>query len=240
MREDGFSWWIARVQHTLKTVDVVRIDHFRGFAASWEVPGGDETAENGRWVDVPGNDLFETLKRELGELPFWAEDLGVITPDVEHLRDSFGLPGMRILQFAFGGDAKNHDLPHNYINNCVAYTGTHDNDTTVGWFHSQAGAGSTRDESAISREHNFCLEYLNTDGSEINWDLIRAIWSSVAHTAVAPMQDLLGLGNEARMNLPASSSGNWYWRFKDNDLTPELVARLKKLTELYGREADAS
>jgi 4-alpha-glucanotransferase len=237
MRADGFGWWIARVRHTLETVDVVRVDHFRGFAASWEVPGGDETAENGRWVDVPGNDLFETLKRELGELPFWAEDLGVITPDVEHLRDSFGLPGMRILQFAFGGDSKNHDLPHNYINNCVAYTGTHDNDTTVGWFHSQAGAGSTRDESAISREHTFCLEYLDTDGREINWDLVRAIWASVAHTAVAPMQDIFGLGNEARMNLPASSSGNWYWRFKDGDITPELKARLKKLTELYARES---
>lgn len=235
MRNDGFRWWIARVKHTLKTVDVVRVDHFRGFAASWEVPGGDETAENGRWVDVPGNDLFQTLKHELGELPFWAEDLGVITPDVEHLRDSFGLPGMRILQFAFGGDAKNHDLPHNYINNCVAYTGTHDNDTTVGWFHSQAGAGSTRDESAISREHNFCLEYLDTDGSEINWDLIRAIWSSVADTAVAPMQDVLGLGNEARMNLPASSSGNWYWRYKEGSLTQELIVRLRTLTEIYGR-----
>ncbi|MEP7213934.1 MAG: 4-alpha-glucanotransferase [Acidobacteriota bacterium] len=237
MRADGFGWWIARIKHTLKTVDVVRVDHFRGFAASWEVPGEDETAENGRWVDVPGFDLFNTLKRELGELPFWAEDLGVITPDVEQLRDSFSLPGMRILQFAFGGDAKNHDLPHNFINNCVAYTGTHDNDTTVGWFHSQAGAGSTRDESAISREHNFCLEYLNTDGSEINWDLIRAIWASVADTAVAPMQDILGLGNEARMNLPASTSGNWFWRFKPGDITPELTARLKKLTELYARES---
>ena len=236
MRNDGFGWWIARVKHTLKTVDVVRIDHFRGFAAAWEVPGGDATAENGRWVDVPGNDLFRALRHELGELPFWAEDLGVITPDVEQLRDSFGLPGMRILQFAFGGDAKNHDLPHNYINNCVAYTGTHDNDTTVGWFKSQAGAGSTREASEISREQDFCLQYLNTDGHEINWDMIRAVWASVADTAIAPMQDILGVGSEARMNLPASTSGNWSWRLDKGDITPEITARLKKLTELYARE----
>ena len=238
MRDDGFGWWVARVKQTLKTVDVVRVDHFRGFAAAWEVPGTDETAEKGEWVDVPGTELFDKLKIEIPELPFWAEDLGVITPEVEHLRDSFGLPGMRILQYAFGGDSKNHDLPHNYINNCVAYTGTHDNDTAVGWFSSQAGEGSTRDENTISREHDFCLEYLNTDGSEINWDLIRAVFGSVADTAVAPMQDLLGLGNEARMNLPASSTGNWHWRFNGGDLTPELTTRLKKLTELYARESN--
>lgn len=240
MQRDGFAWWIARVKHVLKTVDVVRIDHFRGFAASWEVPGGDRTAENGRWVDAPGQELFTALKNELGDLPFWAEDLGVITPDVENLRDSFSLPGMRILQFAFGGDAKNHDLPHNYINNCVAYTGTHDNDTTVGWFHSQAGAGSTRGESEISRERDFALAYLDTNGREINWDLIRAVWGSVADTAVAPMQDILGLGTHARMNLPASSSGNWYWRFYDGEITPEITARLKGLTELYARESNLS
>jgi 4-alpha-glucanotransferase len=237
MRSDNFGWWIERVKHALKMVDVVRIDHFRGFAAAWEVPGGDVTAENGRWVDVPGEELFTALKRELGELPFWAEDLGVITPDVEKLRDSFGLPGMRILQFAFGGDAKNHDLPHNYINNCVAYTGTHDNDTTVGWFNSQAGTGSTRAEDEISREREFCLEYLDTDGEEIEWDFIRAVWASVANSAIAPMQDLLGLGNEARMNLPASTSGNWHWRFNEADITDELTSRLRKLTEIYARES---
>ena len=237
MRKDGFHWWIERVKHTLETVDVVRIDHFRGFAAAWEVPGGDETAEHGRWVDVPGDELFAALKGALGDLPFWAEDLGVITPDVEQLRDSFGFPGMRILQFAFGGDAKNHDLPHNYIRNSVAYTGTHDNDTTVGWWNSQAGSGSTRGAEDISREQNFCLEYLNTAGAEINWDFIRAVWGSVAETAIVPMQDVLGLGNEARMNLPASSSGNWQWRYNDGDLKPELTSRLRKLTELYARES---
>jgi 4-alpha-glucanotransferase len=236
MRADGFHWWIARVAHTLKTNDLVRIDHFRGFAASWEVPGGDKTAENGRWVDVPGKELFTALKRALGELPVIAEDLGVITPDVEELRDGFGFPGMKILQFAFGGDAKNHDLPHNYTSNCVAYTGTHDNDTTVGWWLSQAGAGSTRDAAEISHEHDFCLKYLNTDGGEVHWDMIRAVWASVAHTAIAPLQDLLGLGTEGRMNLPASTAGNWSWRYTSEALTQEIVDRLRELTEVYGRD----
>ncbi len=235
MREDGFKWWISRVKATLQTVDIVRVDHFRGFAAAWEVPGRDKTAVNGSWVNVPGGELFDALKNALGELPFWAEDLGVITPDVEELRDGFGFPGMRILQFAFGGDPKNHDLPHNYIPNSVAYTGTHDNDTTVGWFNSGAGKGSTRDVSQVRREHDFCLKYLNSTGKEIHWDLIRAIWSSVANSAVVPMQDLLGLGNDARMNLPASKSGNWYWQCKDGDFSDEIAERLRNLTEIYGR-----
>lgn len=235
MQKEGFSWWIARVRATLKMVDIVRVDHFRGFAASWEVPGGDKTAVNGQWVNVPGKELFETLKRAIGDLPFWAEDLGVITPDVEELRDSFKFPGMRILQFAFGGDAKNHDLPHNYIKNSVAYTGTHDNDTTVGWFSSEVGEGSTRDDSHIKREREFCLKYLNSDGEEIHWDFVRAVWASVANTAIAPMQDLLGLGNEARMNLPASQFGNWYWQCREGDFSDEIAERLKDLTEIYGR-----
>lgn len=235
MRKDNFHWWIARVAFTLRTVDVVRVDHFRGFAAAWEVPGGDETAENGRWVEVPGKELFSTLRQHLGDLPVIAEDLGVITPDVEELRDGYGFPGMKILQFAFGGDANNHDLPHNYIRNCVAYTGTHDNDTTVGWWRSQAGEGSTRDEAAVSREHDYALKYLGTDGGEIHWDMIRAVWASVAHTAIAPLQDLLGVGNEGRMNLPASTSGNWSWRFEAGSLTEEIIKRLKELTDIYGR-----
>ncbi len=235
MREDGFRWWISRVRATLKTVDVVRVDHFRGFAAAWEVPGGDTTAVNGQWVNVPGVALFNSLKNALGDLPFWAEDLGVITPDVEELRDGFGFPGMRILQFAFGGDAKNHDLPHNYISNSVAYTGTHDNDTTVGWFNSGIGAGSTRDVSQIKKEHDFCLKYLDSDGREIHWDFVRAVWSSVANSALVPMQDLLGLGNDARMNLPGSTKGNWYWQCQDGDFSDEIAERLKSLTEIYGR-----
>ena len=236
MNADRFRWWIARVKATLGMVDIMRIDHFRGFAASWEVPGSDKTAENGRWVDAPGKQLFRALERELGELPFIAEDLGVITPDVEELRDSFGFPGMRILQFAFGGDAENLDLPHNYIKNCAAYTGTHDNDTAVGWFFSQAGAGSTRDAKEISREHDYCLAYLDSDGSEIHWDFIRAVWASVADTAIAPMSDLLGLGTEGRMNLPASTSGNWQWRMQNGAITEEMTERLRKLTETYGRD----
>jgi 4-alpha-glucanotransferase len=235
MRRDGFRWWIERVKHTLKTVDVVRIDHFRGFAAAWEVPGVDKTAVGGKWVNVPGKELFNALENAIGDLPFWAEDLGVITPDVEELRDSFGFPGMRILQFAFGGDPKNHDLPHNYIQNAVAYTGTHDNDTTVGWFRSEAGSGSTRDDAQIKKERDFCLKYLNSDGAEIHWDFVRAVWSSVADTAVAPMQDLLGLAGDARMNLPASSRGNWFWQCKPGDFSDEIAKRLKELTEIYGR-----
>lgn len=235
MKRDGFRWWIDRMRATLAMVDVVRVDHFRGFAASWEVPGGDETAENGRWVDVPGKQLFAALRTELGEMPVIAEDLGVITPDVEKLRDGFGFPGMRILQFAFGGDADNHDLPHNYERNCVAYTGTHDNDTTVGWWLSEAGEGSTRNTHEIDREREYALEYLKSDGSEIQWDFIRGVWASVAHTVVAPVQDLLGIGTEGRMNLPASSAGNWQWRLVKDSITPEIADRLRRLTATYGR-----
>jgi len=235
MLADGFSWWIKRVQATLQIVDILRIDHFRGFAASWEIPGGDKTAERGAWVNVPGRELFRAIKNALGELPIMAEDLGVITPDVEKLRDEFGFPGMRILQFGFSSDTKNNDLPHNYIQNSVAYTGTHDNDTTLGWFNSHAGAGSTRDAAQIERERRYCLSYLNSDGSEIQWDFIRALLASVANTAIIPLQDVLGLGTEARMNLPNSVSGNWAWRYKREALTNELGKRLRKLTEVYGR-----
>ncbi len=240
MRADGFKWWVARVEFTLRTVDVVRVDHFRGFAAAWEVPGGDKTAENGNWVDVPGKELFQALREHLGRLPFIAEDLGVITPDVEELRDMYNFPGMKILQYAFSGDAKNHDLPHNYTSNSVTYTGTHDNDTTVGWWLSKTGAGSTRGADEISHEHEFCMKYLNTDGSEIHWDLIRAVWASVADTAITPIQDLIGIGNEGRMNLPASSSGNWFWRLDREALTPEITERLRELTKVYGRSNEES
>jgi 4-alpha-glucanotransferase len=237
MLAEGFSWWTKRVRATLRTVDIVRIDHFRGFSACWEIPGGDKTAERGQWVKAPGRQLFLAIRQVLGELPIIAEDLGVITPDVEELRDEFGFPGMRILQFGFSSDARNHDLPHNYHRNVAAYTGTHDNDTTVGWFNSVAGAGSTRDAEQIEREREFCLQYLHTDGREINWDFIRTVLASVADTAIVPLQDVLGLGNEARMNLPNSTSGNWSWRFASDALTTELADRLKNLTNLYGRTA---
>ena len=235
MLADGFRWWIERVRATLQTVDVARIDHFRGFAACWEIPGGDQTAEHGRWVEAPGRELFTTIRNSLGELPIIAEDLGVITPDVEKLRDDFGFPGMRVLQFGFSSDPKNIDLPHNYHRNVAVYTGTHDNDTTAGWFNSVAGAGSTRTEAQISSERNFCLKYLNTDGREIHWDFIRAVLASVADTAIVPLQDLLGLGSEARMNLPNSTQGNWSWRFKPDALTEDHSARLREMTDTYGR-----
>jgi len=237
MGATGYRWWIDRLRSTLEQVDMVRVDHFRGFAAAWEVPSGDRTAERGRWVEVPGRELFTTLKSELGELPIIAEDLGVITPDVEALRDDFGFPGMRILQFAFRSDS-NSDLPHNYISNTVVYTGTHDNDTSVGWFNSQAGSGSTRDAAQIERERSYCLEYLNSDGKEIQWDFIRAAFASVADIAMVPLQDVLGLDSSARMNLPASTEGNWTWRYKADAITSEMSNRLKKLIRLYVRNRE--
>ena len=235
MLADGFKWWIERVRAALEMVDIARIDHFRGFAACWEIPGGDETAERGRWVEAPGRELFTAIRDALGELPIIAEDLGVITPDVKKLRDDFDFPGMRILQFAFSSDAKNIDLPHNYHENVVVYTGTHDNDTTAGWFNSVAGEGSTRTAKQIECERQFCTKYLKTQGEEIHWDFIRAVFASVANTAMVPMQDVLGLGNEARMNLPNSTTGNWMWRFTDSALSDDLSARLRDLSDLYGR-----
>jgi 4-alpha-glucanotransferase len=235
MLADGFKWWIERVRATLQTVDIARIDHFRGFAAGWEIPGDDKTAERGRWVEAPGRELFTAVRNSLGELAIIAEDLGVITPDVEKLRDDFGFPGMRILQFAFSSDAKNIDLPHNYPRNVAVYTGTHDNDTTAGWFNSVAGAGSTRTAAQINSERNFCLEYLNTDGREIHWDFIRAVLASVADTAIVPLQDLLGLGSEARMNLPNSTQGNWSWRCKPDAWTEAHSERLREMTATHGR-----
>ena len=225
MLKDNFGWWNARIAFALGTVDIVRLDHFIGFSRNWEVPGGDKTAENGKWMDVPGHQLFSYLRQRLGELPVIAEDLGAMTPEVENLRDTFGFPGMRILQYAFGGDAYNRDLPHNYIANCVAYTGTHDNDTTAGWY------------AAASKEaKRHCRTYLNSSGRDICWDMIRAAFSSVANVCVAPMQDVLGLGSDARMNTPATASGNWEWRLEEKDLTGKVAERLREMTELYGRK----
>lgn len=224
MKAHDFGWWTARIAFTLKMVDVTRLDHFIGFAHNWEVPGEDATAENGVWVDVPGSELFETLHRRLGELPVIAEDLGAVTPAVEKLRDSFGFPGMRILQNAFGGDAHNRDLPHNYVRNSVAYPGSHDNDTSRGWFK--------RMPKNVRRH---CKKYLRSTGRDISWDMMRAVWASVADTAIAPLQDVLSLGSEARMNTPATGEGNWQWRFGDGDLNEELATRLREMTELYGR-----
>ena len=230
-----FDWWAERMRAAFQVVDLLRVDHFRGFSACWEVPFGDPTAERGQWVEVPGRELFTALEERLGKLPIIAEDLGVITPDVEQLRDDFDFPGMRILQFAFRSDATNIDLPHNYVRNSIVYTGTHDNDTTVGWFHSRAGAGSTRDAAQIERERAFCLRYFNTSGREIHWDFIRAAFSSVSEMALVPLQDVLGLGSSARMNLPASQSGNWAWRYKAGALSERLANRLGELTAFTNR-----
>lgn len=233
MQKSGFSWWAARVFATLQMVDIVRIDHFRGFAAAWEIPAGDVTAENGKWVHTPGKELFSVFEKIFPALPFIAEDLGFITPDVEALRDEFAFPGMRILQYGFGGDAKDLGLPHNYVRNCVAYTGTHDNDTAVGWFRSHSDGADGGSGADSTYEHT--LAYLHSDGADIHWDMIRSLWASVADTAIVPVQDILGLGNEVRMNIPGSKNGNWEWRLRKDAITPEIITRLKELTELYGR-----
>lgn len=235
MAADSFRWWVERLRWNLEIFDVLRLDHFRGFAACWEVPAGDETAVNGQWVSTPGKELFRTAKSVLGDMAIVAEDLGVITPDVEALRDELGFPGMRVMQFAFGSDAGNLHLPHNYVHNVVAYTGTHDNDTAVGWFEDRSITESDGPEPSLAREREFARRYLNSNGDEINWDLIRAVWASVADTAIAPLQDLLGSGHDARMNLPASESGNWSWRFEDGAIDAVSTKRLRELTETYGR-----
>ncbi len=235
-KAEGYAWWVARLKRVLEMVDIVRIDHFRGFEAYWEVPGGAKTAIDGRWVKGPGCDLFDAMKAQMGDLPIIAEDLGVITDEVEALRDHCGFPGMRILQFAFGNDERAAEFrPENYPVHCVVYTGTHDNDTTVGWFNSQAGAGSTRTAEEIAEERKMILDYLGTDGHEINWDLILLGSKSNANTFVVPMQDLLGLGTEARMNTPGAAGGNWQWRFEWDELTQATRSRLGHITRATGR-----
>ncbi len=238
MQANGFAWWVERLRAMLRTVDIVRIDHFRGFAACWEVPADAETAENGEWVSAPGKELFAALRQELGDIAVIAEDLGTITPDVHALRDELGLPGMRVLQFAFGGISDNTHLPHNYDKNTVVYTGTHDNDTVVGWFNCQAGEGSTLNAEQIERERDYCRKYLHTDGAEINWDFIRAAMASVADICIIQLQDVLGLGSEARMNIPASEQGNWGWRYREGALTGESSTRLKEMAATYGRNVE--
>lgn len=224
LRADGFEFWKKRVGFGLITADVLRIDHFRGFEAVWEVPAKDKTAENGSWVKVPGWDLFHTLRENFPEMPFIAEDLGDITPEVLSLRDDFNLPGMKILQFAFGNGAENGYLPHNFPNNCAVYTGSHDNNTSRGWY-----------KSANKHEREFCKKYLRSNGREIHWDFINAAFSSVADTAIIQLQDVLGLGGEARMNFPSTIGGNWQWRFRQKDLTAKIKEKLKETTETYGR-----
>jgi len=236
MARDGYTLWIERFRATHALVDIIRLDHFRGFEKYWEVPGTDTNAMNGRWVSGPGIELFKAVQKALGTLPIIAEDLGVITPEVDALRDQLGFPGMRVLQFAFGSDPKADDYkPYNYLRNCVVYTGTHDNNTTIGWFKDIALEATTQGWGEKKKERQAALEYLGTDGHEINWDFIRLASMSVADTAIIPMQDVLGLGSEARMNFPGTTKGNWHWRFVPDMLTAEIKDRLKELTALYGR-----
>jgi 4-alpha-glucanotransferase len=236
MKKNGYRWWMQRLATTLSRFDAVRIDHFIGFHRCWEIPAGSETAVNGRYVPGPGASFFRTLERKLGQLPLIAEDLGAVTPEVKELRDQFGLPGIRVLQFAFGGDVSANDfLPHNYPRRAVVYTGTHDNDTVMGWFHERPGLVSTRTEQDVDRERRAALEYLASDGKEFHWDMIRGAWASVANVAIVPAQDLLGLGTEARMNRPASSEGNWTWRLLEGQLDDAVADRLARMTTTYGR-----
>lgn len=233
---EGYAWWMARLQRVLSLVDIVRIDHFRGFEAYWEIPGGEVTAINGRWVKGPDCAFFDAVRERLGSLPIIAEDLGVITPPVEALRDHCEFPGMRILQFAFGTDERAAEFrPESYPPHCVVYTGTHDNDTTVGWFRSEPGEGSTRTAEDIAAERKLILDYLGTDGHEIQWDLIQLGSKSNANTFVVPMQDILGLDSEARMNTPGQAGGNWQWRFEWDQLTQAMTNRLAHITRATGR-----
>ncbi|MFU8796568.1 MAG: 4-alpha-glucanotransferase [Dehalococcoidia bacterium] len=239
MARDGYGWWIERFRALHTLVDMVRVDHFRGFESYWEVPATDSTAINGRWVTGPGAQLFRAVQQALGDLPIIAEDLGVITPEVDALRDGLGLPGMRVLQFAFGGDAKADEYkPHSYPRNCVVYTGTHDNNTTVGWFRDVGADDTTQTAEEKQRERETALKYVGSDGQEINWDFIRLALMSVADTAIIPVQDVLGLGSEARMNLPGTARGNWRWRFTFDMLTDAVRDRLRELTVIYGRAAE--
>ncbi len=232
----GYRWWIDRVRATLQMVDIARIDHFRGFEKYYEIPGGATTAVNGRWVEGPGDRFFSALDNALGKLPIIAEDLGYITPEVHALRDRWGFPGMRVLQFAFGNESPMDPFkPYNFIPNCVVYTGTHDNDTTRGWFYSAGTIDSTQPGEQARREREFARRYMNGTDAEIHWAFIRIALSSVAETAVFPMQDALGLGSEARMNFPGTLEKNWRWRLVPDQLKPELSARLLELSKTYGR-----
>ena len=224
-KETHFAWWMKRIAHCYEMYDIVRIDHFRGFDEYWFVPYGDETAQNGKWLPGPGIALFETMKEVLGEKKVIAEDLGFLTESVLELVDNTGFPGMKVLQFAFGGDADNAYLPHNHKKNSIVYTGTHDNETTIGWYWNL-------DEH--TRKH--VKDYFDiTDETKVNWTFIRAALSSVADTVVIPMQDYLGLGNEARINTPSTLGSNWEWRMKEDACTSELAEKIKKLMKVYGR-----
>jgi 4-alpha-glucanotransferase len=228
MKKNGYDWWIGRIRHNLELFDLVRIDHFRGIVAYWEVPAAENTAINGRWIEAPAMDFFNHVAKKFPYLPIIAEDLGIITPDVREVMQHFDLPGMKLLLFAFGEDLPtNPYIPHNIPKNCVAYTGTHDNNTARGWF----------EKEATSEDKKRLFRYLGRKvaAEELHWELIRLVMMSAADMAILPMQDLLGLGEEARMNRPATREGNWLWRLEADQLTPSLSTKLREMTQIYGR-----
>ncbi len=222
----NYKWWIDRMKQSSKLYDVIRIDHFRGFESYWSIPYGDPTAENGEWVKGPGMKLFNAIKKELGDIKIIAEDLGFLTDEVVKFREESGFPGMRVLQFAFVGDAANRDLPHNYEENCIAYTGTHDNNTFRGWLEKTG----TEEEIEVS------IKYLGLNKEEgYNWGFIRGVWSSKAYLSIALIQDFLNLGNESRINVPSTLGQNWRWRAKEDVFTDELAEKIYEITKMYGR-----
>ncbi len=228
LRATSYDWWLGRMEHNLKSFDMVRLDHFRGFVAFWEVPATETTAINGRWVETPAKDFFDTLLRRFPSLPIIAEDLGIITPDVREIMTAFNFPGMKLLLFAFGDDtATNPYIPHNHIENCIVYTGTHDNNTAKGWFM----------HDATEREKENLINYLGMeiDENNVSRQLIRTVMTSVASIAIIPMQDFLGLGSEARMNTPSVTFGNWEWRVTPEQLNPEVSREILETNRLYGR-----
>jgi 4-alpha-glucanotransferase len=227
LKSRGYDWWIQRMKWAVDTCDIIRLDHFRGFEACWEIPAADPTAVNGHWTPGPNFELFRTLKNELGKLPFIAEDLGYITPEVHALRKKLDVPGMKVMQFGFGDKGAHIYLPHRFTPDSVVYTGTHDNDTTVGWWNN----------SASENEKTWAVEYLGKVDDGINWAFIRAAFGSVATLAVVPVQDVLGLDSDCRMNIPSQPAGNWSWRLRQGALTAELAEKLALLTEATDREA---
>ncbi|MCK4341852.1 MAG: 4-alpha-glucanotransferase [Phycisphaerae bacterium] len=235
-RTTGFAWWLARFRRAFAQFDAVRIDHFLGFQRVWAVPGRAKTARRGKWIKTPGAELFSTVRRKLGRLEIIAEDLGVVTPEAVALRERFGLPGIRLLHFAFGNDeGDRYNQPHTYPRNCVVYPGTHDNETTVGWFERLRREHRRQRHRTQMTEYERVLRYLGTSGRKIHWDIIRLALSSPANTAIIPVQDLLGLDNAARMNTPATTAGNWQWRLVKGRLTARLARQLHGLTDAYGR-----
>jgi 4-alpha-glucanotransferase len=231
-RRQNYAWWIARFAGTFRLFDAVRIDHFLGFHRLWQIPSTSPTAANGKWIEGPGVDLFNAVRDALGNMPIIAEDLGLLTRDAEILRDRFKFPGMRIMEFGFGGGS--YHLPHGFVRRCVAYTGTHDNDTIVGGFDKLKRA-ARRKNSPQAAEMKKLLSYLNTDGRDVHWAFIRSLMQSVADTVIFPVQDVLGLGTEARMNIPGTAEGNWDWRLVPGKLTNSIATTLRELSETYDR-----